>query len=510
MGTTVATNALLERKGSAWRWRSRGASGMRCASATRRGRQIFARHIVLRTMLYDRVEVDERVSVDGEVLVPLDEAAAREGAEGRRRPGSIALAIVLMHGWRHSWRMRRDWRRSRASWIRAALGQPRGRAADQADRPRRYHGGRCLSLAGPAPLCRPRRRRATWTRQTSTSCNRTAAWPRRLVVPGKDAILSGPAGGVVGMVAGERAARRRTGSSASTWAARRPTSRTMRGSSSSPTRASSRAFEIRAPMMQIEHRRGGRRVDLPVRRNALPRRAGKRRREARTRLLSQRRPVDRHRLQPLSGPDRPGAISRRLRAGGRPAARSRRFARAAAGGGRPAGRNKSLEADRGRASSTSRSTTWPRRSARISIARGHDVTRYTLACFGGAGGQHACRVADALGMERILDPSARGRAVGLRDRHRRREGDSRCEPVLKPLGEDFSEALSELEGRARDALTEQGIDPNEDRAVPPREAAHGGKRHDAGDRGRASRSECARTSRSFTASASVISTKTPR
>ena len=39
---------------------------------------------------------------------------------------------------------------------------------------------------------------------------------------------------------------------------------------------------------------------------------------------------------------------------------------------------------------------------KISIARGHDVTRYTLACFGGAGGQHACRVADALGMERIL------------------------------------------------------------------------------------------------------------
>ena len=39
---------------------------------------------------------------------------------------------------------------------------------------------------------------------------------------------------------------------------------------------------------------------------------------------------------------------------------------------------------------------------RISIARGHDVTRYTLACFGGAGGQHACLVADALGMERVM------------------------------------------------------------------------------------------------------------
>ena len=39
---------------------------------------------------------------------------------------------------------------------------------------------------------------------------------------------------------------------------------------------------------------------------------------------------------------------------------------------------------------------------RISIQRGHDVTQYTLSVFGGAGGQHACRVADALGMTRIF------------------------------------------------------------------------------------------------------------
>jgi 5-oxoprolinase (ATP-hydrolysing) len=39
---------------------------------------------------------------------------------------------------------------------------------------------------------------------------------------------------------------------------------------------------------------------------------------------------------------------------------------------------------------------------KISVARGYDVTRYTLQCFGGAGGQHACRVADALGMNRVF------------------------------------------------------------------------------------------------------------
>ena len=39
---------------------------------------------------------------------------------------------------------------------------------------------------------------------------------------------------------------------------------------------------------------------------------------------------------------------------------------------------------------------------KISVARGYDVTRYTLQCFGGAGGQHACQVADALGMTRVF------------------------------------------------------------------------------------------------------------
>jgi 5-oxoprolinase (ATP-hydrolysing) len=80
MGTTVATNALLERKGE----RVALAITRGFGDALRIGYQarpeIFARHIVLPTMLYERVvEIDERVSVDGEVLVPLDEEAARCG-----------------------------------------------------------------------------------------------------------------------------------------------------------------------------------------------------------------------------------------------------------------------------------------------------------------------------------------------------------------------------------------------------------------------------------------------
>jgi len=78
MGTTVATNALLERKGE----RVALAITRGFGDALRIGYQarpeIFARHIVLPSMLYDRVvEIDERVGVEGDVLVPLDEAQSR-------------------------------------------------------------------------------------------------------------------------------------------------------------------------------------------------------------------------------------------------------------------------------------------------------------------------------------------------------------------------------------------------------------------------------------------------
>src|SRR4029453_15524856 len=62
---------------------------------------------------------------------------------------------------------------------------------------------------------------------------------------------------------------------------------------------------------------------------------------------------------------------------------------------------------------------------KISVARGYDVTRYTLQCFGGAGGQHACRVADALGMNRVFAHPLAGvlsaYGMGLADQRGRRE-----------------------------------------------------------------------------------------
>src|SRR5690242_5539063 len=103
MGTTVATNALLERKGE----RVALAITRGFGDALRIGYQarpdIFARHIVLPTMLYERaIEIDERVSVDGDVLVPLDEDAARSALEAARDVDIDAIAILLMHGWRYT------------------------------------------------------------------------------------------------------------------------------------------------------------------------------------------------------------------------------------------------------------------------------------------------------------------------------------------------------------------------------------------------------------------------
>src|SRR4029078_10927458 len=101
MGTTVATNSLLERTGE----RVALAVTRGFADALRIGYQarpdIFARHIVLPSMLYECVvEIDARVDVHARGLAPLDAARAREALQSVRNSGIDALAIALMHGWR--------------------------------------------------------------------------------------------------------------------------------------------------------------------------------------------------------------------------------------------------------------------------------------------------------------------------------------------------------------------------------------------------------------------------
>src|SRR5206468_6299136 len=97
---------------------------------------------------------------------------------------------------------------------------------------------------------------------------------------------------------------------------------------------------------------------------------------------------------------------------------------------------------------------------KISVARGYDVTRYTLQCFGGAGGQHACRVADALGMDRVFVHPLAGvlsaYGMGLADQSVMREA-----AVEAPLELALDAANATVEALARDAQAElgrQGVD----------------------------------------------------
>src|SRR5471032_1165760 len=103
MGTTVATNALLERKGEPTALAvTRGfRDALRIAYQNRP--RLFDRHIVLPELLYSHViEIEERMGAHGDIVVALDRAAARAGLQAAYDQGLRTLAIVFMHGYRYS------------------------------------------------------------------------------------------------------------------------------------------------------------------------------------------------------------------------------------------------------------------------------------------------------------------------------------------------------------------------------------------------------------------------
>src|SRR5690348_14831714 len=103
MGTTVATNALLERKGEPTvLFITRGfRDALRIAYQNRP--RLFDRHIVLPEMLYTKVvEVEERVGARGEMVLPLNAAKARADLQAAYAEGFRSVAIVFMHGYRYT------------------------------------------------------------------------------------------------------------------------------------------------------------------------------------------------------------------------------------------------------------------------------------------------------------------------------------------------------------------------------------------------------------------------
>ena len=98
---------------------------------------------------------------------------------------------------------------------------------------------------------------------------------------------------------------------------------------------------------------------------------------------------------------------------------------------------------------------------KISVQRGYDVTRYALNCFGGAGGQHACLVADALGMTTRADPSASRRccrptAWASPTSAPRASRRSSCRSAARPRG-DLDSVGDDARQAANDEVAGQGV-----------------------------------------------------
>jgi 5-oxoprolinase (ATP-hydrolysing) len=462
MGTTVATNALLERKGE--RLALAITRGFR--DALRIGYQarpeIFARHIVLPTMLYEAVvEIDERVGANGDVIRPLDEQQAHGELQRLRDQGYDALAIVLMHGWRftdHEQRLAEIARRLGFAQISVShevapliklIGRGDTTVVDAYLSPilRRYVDKVAAGLETNARL---------QFMQSNGGLTEARAFR------GKDAVLSGPAGGVVGMVAACTPHGPKDDDL-------RLIGFDMGGTSTDVSHYAGRyelgdenliaGVRIRAPMMQVHTiaAGGGSICSFDgMRFRVGPESAGARPGPACYRNGGPLTVTDCNLfLGRISAGHFPAVFGPN---GDQPldpdASRSRLAEVAHALDG-----SKTMEeiAEGFLAIAVDNMAAAIRK---ISIARGHDVTRYTLACFGGAGGQHACRVADALGLERILVHPLAGvlsaYGIGLAEVKAIREAS-----WLKPLSHDFSIGIQQLEAAARGDLIDQGFEPGQ-------------------------------------------------
>src|SRR4051794_21708178 len=453
MGTTVATNALLERKGE----RVALAITRGFGDALRIGYQarpeIFARHILLPSMLYEKViEIDERVGVDGEILVPLDEVQAREALSLVHASGIDAIAIILMHGWRYSAN------EARLAEIARELGYTQVSVSHEVAPLIKLvgRGDTTVVDAYLSPVLRRYVDRVAAGLPSGTDLHfmqSNGGLAEATAFRGKDAILSGPAGGVVGMVAasGPHGADRLIGFD-------------MGGTSTDVSHYAGQfeladesvvaGVRIRAPMMQIHTVAAGG--------GSICRFDGMRFRVGPESAAANPGPACYRNGGPLTVTDC-NLFLGRIDPVQFPAVFG-------PGGDQPLDREASAVRLQEIADSVGSKSleeiaegfleiavdNMAAAIRKISIARGHDVSRYSLACFGGAGGQHACKVADALGMERILVHPLAGvlsaYGIGIADVKAIRDAS-----VLRPLAEDFSDALAELEQRARDALIEQRV-----------------------------------------------------
>ncbi|MCC5811083.1 MAG: hydantoinase B/oxoprolinase family protein [Ectothiorhodospiraceae bacterium] len=461
MGTTVATNALLERKGERTVLLiTRGfADALRIGYQTRP--DIFALDIQLPEQLYGHViEVDERIGADGVVLRTLDENQVRTALQGALSQGYESCAIVLVHGYRHTAH------EARVAAIARELGFRQISVSHQVS-PLMKLIGRGDTTVVDAYLSPILKRYAN---QVASELGDTrlqfmksdGGLTDARLFEGKDAILSGPAGGIVSCV--------RTAQMAGF---EQVIGFDMGGTSTDVSHFNGefeRSFEtviagvrMRVPMMRIHTVAAGGGSQLFF-------------------------DGSRYRVGPESAGANPGPAC--YRRGGpltvtdcnvmlgklQPAFFPHVFG--------PDG-DQPLDVDTvreqfSRLSQRIREATGDQRAAedvaegflriavenmanaikQISVQRGHDVTGYVLNCFGGAGGQHACLVADALGMKTVLLHPFAGvlsaYGMGLADLTTMRElaVDTTLDDALVT---SLESAIAEREAHGRKELQDQGV-----------------------------------------------------
>ncbi|MDX3352160.1 hydantoinase B/oxoprolinase family protein [Streptomyces sp. ME01-24h] len=461
MGTTVATNALLERRGepTVLVVTEGFRDALRIAYQNRP--RLFDRRILLPEALYERViEIPERIDAHGRVVRPLDTATAGAALREARRDGLRSVAVVLLHGYRHPAHEQSVARVAHE----AGFGQvscshevsplikliPRGdtTVVDAYLSPvlRRYVDEVAAELRGVRLMF-----------MQSNGGLREAGHFR-----GKDAVLSGPAGGVVGMARTSRQAgfdrvvgfdMGGTSTDVSHWA----------GELERVLGTQVAGVRMRAPMMNIHtvaagggsvlHFDGQRYRVGPDSAGADPgpacyRRGGPLTVTDANVMLGR---VQAAHFPAVFGPDGDQPLDTEVvRAG---------FARLADEVAEATGDRRTPEEVAAGFLEIAVSN-MANAVKKISVQRGHDITRYALTSFGGAGGQHACAVADALSVDTVLVPPLAGvlsaYGIGLADATAMRE-----RSVESGLTEDDLPALrkvrDELDGLVRAQLREDGV-----------------------------------------------------
>jgi 5-oxoprolinase (ATP-hydrolysing) len=462
MGTTVATNALLERKGErTLLFVNRGfADALRIGNQARP--RLFDLQITLPTLLYERVvEVAGRVAVDGSEIEALDEAAARAALQQARADGLQACAIALIHAWKYP-----D-HEKRLAVIARDVGFTQVSASHAVSPLLRLvpRGDTGVVDAYLSPILR------RYVEQVSSELGGVRLYFMQSnggltdasQFQGKDAILSGPAGGIVGAArtAGMAGLDQIIGFD-------------MGGTSTDVALYAGqfeRAFEtevagvrMRAPMMAINTVAAGGGSVLHF--------DGSRFRVGPDSAGANPGPASYRRGGPLTVTDANVCVGKIQPAhfpaifglnGDLPLDADtvrKRFAEMAEEVAKATGERRD---PRDVAEGFLRIAVANMANAikQVSVERGHDAANFALQCFGGAGGQHACLVADELGMETVfIHPFAgvlSAYGMGLADQTVMRE-----QAVEIPLEESALPGLrSQSDGlaeEARRALISQGAE----------------------------------------------------